>query len=209
MLDSDCFLDIPGQALRKERASWRAIIQLNIIQSFHLMMDAMTRAQRHDGDEQTAKDLPTLTTDHLKIKQRLLPLLEIEKTLICRLCPVASFPSHRHLIREVAVNSASSWKNCFQKFMKTDGDSISSKEMIDWDDPEDPGMVLNACSEDMIRLWTDPVIQTLLNKLKVKIREQTGLWELLFYGWYLTDHHTQFPRCFESGYTAPLSPNWW
>jgi len=173
MFDGDCFLDIPGQVFRKERVSWRAIIQLNIIQAFRLIINAMTRAQwpqRHDGDEQTAKDLPTLTTEHLKIKQRLSPLLEIEKTLIRRLCPVASFPS-----QEVAVNSTSPWKDYFQKFMKTDGDSITSEEMIDWDDPEDPGTVLNACSEDMIHLWTDPVIQTLLIKLKIKMREQTGL----------------------------------
>jgi len=176
MLHGDYLPDILGQAFRKERASWRTIIQLNVIQSFHLIMDAMERAQRpqrHDGHEHTAKDLPTLTTEHLKIKQRLSPLLEIEKTLIHRLCPVSSFPTHTHSFKEVAVNSASLW-TYFQNFMKTDRDSISSKE-INWDDPDDPGTVLHACSEDMIHLWTDPIIQTLLSKLKIKMGEQAGL----------------------------------
>ena len=136
------------------------------ISSYNECYDTSTVASNTRWDEQTAKDLPTLTTEHLKIKQRLSPLLEIEKTLIRRLCPVASFPS-----QEVAVNSASLWKDCFQKFMNTDGDSIDSEEMIDWDDPEDPGTVLNACSEDMIHLLTDPVIQTLLFKFKIKMRE--------------------------------------
>ena len=52
MLDGDYFLDIPGQAFRKERVSWRAVIQLNIIQAFRLIINAMTRAQWpqiHDG----------------------------------------------------------------------------------------------------------------------------------------------------------------
>ena len=181
MLYCDFLADVLWQAFRKERASWRAIIQLNVVQSFHLIMEAMTQTQwprKHDGDEHIHKDLPTLTTEHLKIKQRLSPLLEIEKTLIRQLCPISSLrraPGHSHSLKEVAVNSASSWKDCFQKFMKTDGDSISSEEMINWDDPEDPGTVLHACSEDMIRLWTDPVIQTLLNKLKLRMREQAGL----------------------------------
>ena len=185
MLYCDFLADVLWQAFRKERASWRAIIQLNVVQSFHLIMEAMTQTQwprKHDGDEHIHKDLPTLTTEHLKIKQRLSPLLEIEKTLIRQLCPISSLrraPGHSHSLKEVAVNSASSWKDCFQKFMNTDGDSISSEEMINWDDPEDPGTVLHACSEDMIRLWTDPVIQTLLSKLKLRMREQAGLWAFL------------------------------
>lgn len=172
------------QAFKRERASWRAIIQLNIIQAFHLIIDAMTQAQRHAStDEETdppPKDIPTLATEHLKIKQRLAPLLEIENTLLRQLSPVSSrqrgCDSRRLSLKEVAVNSATTWKECFQKLKKSERDSFDSEAIIDWDDPDDPGRVLHACSEDMIRLWNDPIIQELLSKLKLRVREQAGLY---------------------------------
>lgn len=168
------------KAFRRERALWRAIIHLNVVQSFHLIMDAMTQTQRltrREGDDHIPKDLPALTTEHLKIKQRLSPLLEIEKSLIGQLSPITSrqkSPGHRLSLKEVAVNSASSWKDCLQRLVKTDRDSFDSEEAVDWDDPDDPGRVIHACSEDMIRLWKDPVIQDLLDKLKLRMWEQAG-----------------------------------
>lgn len=172
------------QAFRRELASWRAIIQLNVVQSFHLIMDAMTQAQRYstrdEKSDPSQRDIPSLTTEHLKIKQRLSPLLEVEDTLIRQLSPVSSrqkAPDHSRLsLKEVAVNSATSWKECFQKLMKSERDSFDSEAVVDWDDPNDPGRILHACSEDMIRLWNDPIIQQLLVKLKLRMREQAGLW---------------------------------
>ncbi|KXN84487.1 Guanine nucleotide-binding protein alpha-4 subunit [Leucoagaricus sp. SymC.cos] len=168
------------KAFRRERASWRAIIQLNIVQAFHLIMDAIAQAQRQakrEADDHDPQDLPALTVEHFRIRQRLLPLLEIENTLIRQLSPVTSrqkSSGHRLSLKEVAVNSATSWKECFQKLMNNERDSLDSEALVDWDDPSDPGKVLNACLEDMIRLWNDPVVQELLDKLKLRMREQAG-----------------------------------
>lgn len=172
------------QAFRRERASWRAIIQLNVVQSFHLIMDAMAQAQRYANGgaklDGPVKDVPILTTEHLRIKQRLSPLLEIEKNLIRQLSPVSSRRKsldHSGLaLNEVAVNSATTWKECFQKLMKSERESFDSETVVNWDDPNDPGRVLHACSEDMIRLWNDDVIQELLTKLGLRMREQAGLY---------------------------------
>ncbi|KAF9447682.1 G-alpha-domain-containing protein [Macrolepiota fuliginosa MF-IS2] len=169
------------KAFRQELACWRAIIQLNVVQSFHLIMDAMDQAQRGaaGGEEidHTTKNFPPLTTEHLRLKQRLLPLLQIEDALIQRLSPVSSkqraLEGPRLSFKEVAVNSSSAWKECFQKLLKNDRDT-DKDSVVDWDDPTDPGRVLHACSEDMICLWSDPVIQQLLVKLKLRMQEHTG-----------------------------------
>lgn len=142
----------------------------------------MVQAQRYaDGGAKLdgpVKDVPTLTTEHLRIKQRLSPLLEIEKNLIRQLSPVSSRRKsldHSGLaLNEVAVNSATTWKECFQKLMKSERESFDSETVVNWDDPNDPGRVLHACSEDMIRLWNDDVIQELLTKLGLRMREQAG-----------------------------------
>jgi guanine nucleotide-binding protein subunit alpha len=149
-------------------------------------MEAMAQAQRstrrEPGDDQAFRDAPALTTEHLKIRQRLSPLLEIEKALIKQLSPVTSrpkTPGHRLSLKEVAVNGASSWKDCFQKLMKSERNSFDSGAVVDWDDPGDPGRILHVCAEDMIRLWNDPVIQELLDKLKIRMREQAGLYVIV------------------------------
>lgn len=145
-------------------------------------MDAMAEAQRSTGDaglDKPPKNLPALTTEHLRIKQRLSPLLEIEKSMIRQLSPVSSRRKSSgkspFALNEVAVNSATTWKECFQKLIKHERDSFDSGTLVDWDDPNDPGRVLHACSEDMILLWSDAVIQELLTKLGLRLREQAGL----------------------------------
>jgi hypothetical protein len=48
-------------------------------------------------------------------------------------------------------------------------------QVIDSDDPNDPSVVLHACAEDMIRLWNDPAIKTLLATRKLRLEEVAGL----------------------------------
>lgn len=136
-------------------------------------------------------DYPPLTPDHLKLKMRLAPLLQVEEVLIRRLSPSGSpnFDSahlapltnlpyserSKNPTKEVAVNSTTQWKGAFTRFITNTRSSFESDRAIDWDDPDDPGVVLHACSEDMARLWGDPTVKKLLRLKQLRLEEMAGL----------------------------------
>ncbi|KAH7882371.1 guanine nucleotide binding protein, alpha subunit [Phlebopus sp. FC_14] len=181
------------KAFRAEKASWRAVIQLNVVQSINAILDLITKAHAashpspsssHSRPPTAQKDYPPITPEHLKLKMRLAPLIQVEVALVRKLAPqtqiepstyssTATSSSHR----EIFVNSSVGWKNAFNKLITSVGNgrnSCDSADMIDWSDPEDPGVVLHACSEDMIRLWADPTIRKLMEMEKMRPEEMAG-----------------------------------
>jgi len=192
------------KAFRAERASWRAVVHLNVVRSIRIILDVMTEAQSAQAQlhspngvrpstsrspsESNARVYPPLTADHLRLKMRLSPLLQVEKALIRKLTPPgsaefeathlaqASNVSYMERLRqkEVAINSLFAWKGVFGRLMLDGRDSVESREAIDWDDPEDPGRIIHACGEDMIRLWNDDTIRALLQVQGVRLEDQPG-----------------------------------
>jgi guanine nucleotide-binding protein alpha-1 subunit len=79
------------------------------------------------------------------------------------------------VFQEIAINSTTPWKHAFNRLIKTERTSFDSQDGVDWDDPEDPGAVLHACSQDMIHIWSSPVIQELLGRQNVRLEESSGL----------------------------------
>ncbi|TFK98539.1 G-alpha-domain-containing protein [Pterulicium gracile] len=186
-----------ADAFRKERASWRAVIQLNVVRSIRMIFDAMTEAQTIASNPPSPASssslprhplspVPTLTPEHLKLKMRLSPLFQIEEVLINKLSPQTS--THlstmtnmpyteraKQQLKELSVNSANPWKNTFNKLIPgASRSSFESAKQVDWNDPNDPGVVLHACSEDMQRLWTDPTIRAVLDNQKLRMEELAG-----------------------------------
>ncbi|TFK67591.1 G-alpha-domain-containing protein [Pluteus cervinus] len=164
------------RAFGAERASWRAVIQLNIVRSIHLILDALSAPG-------TAS--PRIPAELMKVKQRLSPLLQVEDTLTRKLNPTGSdeveatrlVPARLGLKdgpKEVAVHSASGWKSAFSRLMNTGRDSIDTLNDVDWNDPNEPGAVLHRCSEDMTKLWQDPVVHQILEKRNLRIQELAG-----------------------------------
>lgn len=158
------------------------MIQLNVVRSVRLIVDTITMAYQEE------EEYPPLGPEQLKLKMKLSPLLRMENVLIERLSPNA-----QHHIKgespdpvfndasnapeapavpvrtELTVNSRSTWKSAFKRWAK------GGVEEIDFDDPTDPGRVLSACKDDMIALWTDPVVRQILDIAKVRPRDQGGL----------------------------------
>jgi hypothetical protein len=197
----------PGQAFHAEKASWRAVIQLNVVQSIHAILDlvskahtassgasssASTSSRRASTSSSSAPsptgtppiEYPPLTPEHLKLKMRLAPLNQVEAALIRRLLPpdqvegltrsnLTAPPFHQ----EISVNSSMGWKNTFNRLLRNPNgrDSCDSMDLINWSDPDDPGVVLHACSEDMIKLWADPTIRKLMEIEKMRPEEMAGL----------------------------------
>ncbi|KDR76482.1 hypothetical protein GALMADRAFT_246854 [Galerina marginata CBS 339.88] len=178
-----------SKSFRAERASWRAVIQLNVVQSFRSILDAMTRVENQENHSpispQNPKKAPLLTPELLSIKARLQPLTQVEKNLIRRMTTagggeVEATPRNGHgvisdllpskgALKEIAINSTIPWKHAFNRIIKSETrTSFDSADGIDWDDPEDPWATLNACSQDMIKLWNDTVIRQLLAKQSMR-----------------------------------------
>ena len=130
----------------------------------------------------------------LKIKLRLAPLLQVEETLIRRLTPAGSgemeatlrigrdmsyYERTKNYMKEVTVNSAVQWKGSFGR-REAGRSSFDTDKAINWEDPDDPGRILHACSEDMIRLWEDPMTKKFLEAQKLRLQERAGLFAVLF-----------------------------
>ncbi|KAJ7664916.1 guanine nucleotide binding protein, alpha subunit [Mycena rosella] len=176
------------KAFRAERASWRAIIQLNVVRSIHIILDAIARAQNtHDRPPSARSSISShdslrLDAELVSLKTRLAPLLDVEKDLMKRLSlpgstewepterPLTASPRKRQS-RELAVNSTVAWKGAFAR---TGRESFDTDHLVDWDDPEDPGVLLHARSEDMKRLWEHPTVQAILEKQSIRLQELAG-----------------------------------
>ncbi|KNZ76965.1 Guanine nucleotide-binding protein alpha-4 subunit [Termitomyces sp. J132] len=171
-------------AFRKERASWRAVIQLNIVRSVHVIIDAITH-ERIDAVSWSLPDHVPVQTDLLKLKMRLAPLLQVEHALTRRLAPEggfaeeeailhdreASYADRSHLVREVAINSTCAWKEILGTSSRT---SEKNEETPDGHNSSDPSILLNACAQDMQILWNDSTVKTLLKRNNIHMEEVAG-----------------------------------
>ncbi|KAF8189918.1 guanine nucleotide binding protein, alpha subunit [Mycena galopus ATCC 62051] len=180
------------KAFRAERASWRAIVQLNVVRSIHVILDVITRAQsrRPTTGDDVPPASPIVDDELATLKLRLSPLIRIEEILMQRLIPIGPDNSDaarlkqltnipyselpRNVNREVAVHSANPWKDVFKRLVGTDTESFDSERAVDWEDPTDPGVVLHALAEDMKALWSNRTVQALLVRQNLRLQEAAG-----------------------------------
>ncbi|KAL4073560.1 guanine nucleotide binding protein, alpha subunit, partial [Scleroderma citrinum] len=195
------------KAFRAEKAYWRGVIQINIVQSIHAILDLISRAHttshsiiaaNQPGPSSLSlnhtphashssapspppsnnRDYPFITAEHLKLKMRLAPLTQVEAALIRKILPPGQLGhSEGFGLHEVCVNSSLGWKGAFHRLLSHGAgnrESCESVDMIDWSDPDDPGVILHACAEDMKRLWMDPIIKKLMEVEKMRPEEMAG-----------------------------------
>ncbi|KAE9408619.1 G-protein alpha subunit [Gymnopus androsaceus JB14] len=189
------------KAFRAEKASWRAVVQLNVARSIRIILDAMSLAQQQQSsplsptspvlsiDSRSSSptpepDLPMLTPELLKLKMRLSPLLQVENSLWSRFSPEDGAQMHLASItntpitrtKEAYVHSALAWKSAFSRLMSssTSRSSVDSEQGIDWDDPKDPGVILHNSADDMKTLWQDTTIRALLDALRLRLEDMPG-----------------------------------
>lgn len=175
----------------------------SVVRSIRLIIDALSEvhANSHRSPSRSVGDLrgharspsatlstsPTsssplqITPEHLKLMLRLAPLVKIEEILLQRLCP----EQYRHKTskndqfdppHEVSVNSSSAWKDRFIRKVSNAGvTSDPDDDPDDWNDTRDPAMVMQACSQDMMTLWRDPIVQKVLATRKIRLEEVSGL----------------------------------
>ncbi|KAI0065277.1 G-alpha-domain-containing protein [Artomyces pyxidatus] len=169
------------KAFRTERVIWRAVIQLNVVRSIHLILNAISEAQRqqklHHSPSSSEfsnaphppppSSLPTveLTPEHFRLKISLSPLVQVEEALVRKLQMSSGHPgfavaAEAGFAKELAVNSGSGWKGNFvERVLAKRGRSDESAT----EDEEDDGID-----------WNDPVVRELLEANKVRLREMSG-----------------------------------
>ncbi|KAG6873621.1 hypothetical protein C0995_013552 [Termitomyces sp. Mi166 len=182
MLLLDLQLLYDPETFRKERASWRAVIQLNIVRSVHLILDSITQ-EKSDAVLRSSPDQAPVQPDLLKLKMRLSPLLQVEQALTRHLTPEGSGEAEvtlrdrqasyadrsNYLVREVAINST--WK---ETVVKSSGLSQQVEETSHGHVSRDPSILLNACGQDMQILWNDSTVKTLLKRHNIHMEEVAG-----------------------------------
>ena len=171
------------KAFKAEQASWKAVIQLNVAHSIRIIIDAISTAQQatsslispsfpHSLDETPSvslpafDDLPTLTPEHLGLKMRLSPVLQVEESLGRKLQLEAT---------SITRVPQRPWKSAFSRSLLSSRNSMDGEQRIDFDDPNDPGVILHNCAKDMIKLWNDPTIRALLKVLRLRLEDTPGL----------------------------------
>ncbi|KAI0342325.1 G-alpha-domain-containing protein [Trametopsis cervina] len=201
------------KAFRAERASWRAVILLNVVRSIRLILEAVADVHALQNPStpspissslpgsrpgsgpstppEVPENVPRLTSEHLKLRMRLLPLLQVEEVLIRKLTSAGSGEHEATRLanlanagvgvgmgegamkeREVAVNTQFAWKNMFSRLVG--GRASYDSDSINFDDPNDPGKIIHACKEDMIQLWEDPTVQKVLEFEKLRLQDMPG-----------------------------------
>lgn len=195
-----CGLLIFRKAFKTERESWRAVIQLNVVRSVHLILDALTRAQANTYSPSSPSSpssskpqnthKPHLSPELLKVQMRLAPLLQIEQVLMQQLTPVGSGESEptllnssassyaersRNILKELAINSTMQWRGAFSRGHVEGNPDADASEDERGPDPNDPGVVLTNCAADIGLLWRDPIVKVLLEKQGLRLEDMAGL----------------------------------
>ncbi|KAJ7735718.1 guanine nucleotide binding protein, alpha subunit [Mycena metata] len=170
------------KAFKAERASWRAVVHLNVVRSIHLILDALTAAEAfascprpYSPDDPV---YPPLTSELLALKMRLIPLQQVEVALLSKLFPHASpkneAPDEVSSAAEVSVHSATPWKNAFSRLVNNVRGSLDGLEANEPQESREARQILHASSDYMIRLWNDPVVKEILKAHRLRLEDMAG-----------------------------------
>ncbi|KAL0956245.1 hypothetical protein HGRIS_002399 [Hohenbuehelia grisea] len=191
------------KAFRAERSLWRAVIQLNVLRSIRLILDTMTQAlEAQSGgsqyipnsrpgtpDDIPDREYPKLTPELLKLRMRLSPIFSVEQALTQALAPSGSLEFEATRLKplryssrsntpnsnkEPTINAALSWKGAIGRLLSGDKSQADEESEFVWDDPKNPGVVLNNCAADIKQLWNDPTVKALLEVRKLRLEEMAG-----------------------------------
>lgn len=136
--------------------------------------------------------MPQLSDYHRTLRMRLLPLLHVETALLRRLDPSGEDFEATQLgsswlssSKELFVRSSSNWKEKLSRITQRAShtgsersstlDDMQLESPVDLGNPDDPTHIIQACKDDMIALWRDPVVRQVLRIGNVRLEEMPGL----------------------------------
>ncbi|KAJ7701740.1 heterotrimeric G protein alpha subunit [Mycena rosella] len=186
--ESDFRMQYAREAWEKERAGWRAVVQLNIIRSIILILEIIEaemsgnvpleedEAPRRFSD--TAADV--FTDKHRLLMIRLAPLRGVETDLKRRLGAGAesahpSLPMSATPFDDPAPIPAIKRRDEFFVRSWTDAiDPARPQPSPTHADLDSSTITLMTCKDDMQALWSDPAVQLALDRRKIRLVDTAG-----------------------------------
>ncbi|KZT00652.1 G-alpha-domain-containing protein [Laetiporus sulphureus 93-53] len=188
-------------AFREERILWHSIIQLNLIRSIQIIMDTLADVRPHelpssppsptDSDAETdsnSADAPVLPTHLSAILARLAHLKHVEALLIARLVPPSEeapyLPQHGIGQGHVRINSTREVfvrpgkhalrQGGWESNVSAGGVGPPMVGQASQETASEVQAALFQCHEDLIALWHDPTVRTILRLRKIRLEEGPG-----------------------------------
>ncbi|TEB37471.1 G-alpha-domain-containing protein [Coprinellus micaceus] len=165
----------------EERASWRAVILLNLVRSVNNLIDILTETLDSAdlfnlGLLGTSSAAYALNETHRTIMKRLGVLRQIERDLRMLLGSGASEiepeggdegPQFNPKVQEFCVRSSSGWKDILGRIR-------SSGTGKDQDLQGKAFQVVRSSQDDILRIWKDPATKSVLKNRQVTIEDTPG-----------------------------------
>lgn len=185
------------RAWAEERASWRTIVQFNLVRNVNTILDVLSEEMAaaeptrrpptaidsdvtdDEADTQHARrsDSPLRFTDqHSLLKLRLAPLRELQKDLeeyigVSSTEETDADADARPRSQEGFIRANSTWKLNLKAFdRQAQGAMQRSKESRARDTAE----IIAGCAEDMRAIWEDPTVRQMLRRRKVRMEAASG-----------------------------------
>jgi hypothetical protein len=166
----------------RERPSWRAVVQLNLIRNVLAILDAVQREMNRD----TVNDYPstpiTVFNDkHQLLRVRLAALRQIEADLQRRLGAgseefrLKSPPSLTHSPLEPTDPAGFSHLNAnTERAVRSWQDALESVALKNHSSFDGATEALSNCQQDIRALWDDEIVQSVISKHKVFSQDSSG-----------------------------------
>ncbi|KIY44882.1 P-loop containing nucleoside triphosphate hydrolase protein [Fistulina hepatica ATCC 64428] len=174
----------------KELLAWRCVIILNLVRNVNQILDVL-------GGELSAEEPHHwrdvhLTERHKLLCLRLAPLKHVQSELERRLGASATemYTSNvktaapfdeetlprKRVLQEFSINSSDGWKTALRRFRGREWPSIGNgkpqhRRSTSLDETYE---IVSSCRDDMVAIWADASIRTLLVHRKLRIEESAG-----------------------------------
>ncbi|EGO03512.1 hypothetical protein SERLA73DRAFT_175022 [Serpula lacrymans var. lacrymans S7.3] len=170
----------------EERTSWQAVIQLNIVRSINVILDALCG----DPAENEEGSLTTKVTDqHILLKSRLEPLRVVEKDLkrllgtsAEEIVDASSDEQQATPFEGPVSDTLTRHKRSGEFFVRSwrtllhvpYGDNRNGRILGDTPDTCDVTEIIASCKDDMKALWQDDAVQTELARGRIRLDDSAG-----------------------------------
>ncbi|TDL19263.1 G-alpha-domain-containing protein [Rickenella mellea] len=192
------------KAWQEERASWRAVIQLNLVRSVNQILDILTAElngsptiiDQDDEDDEGAITYhhahpSSFTEKHRLLKLRLTPLRRVQRDLEQRLGSATEEPCATNTPtvaapfepQEFYIRSTTGWKAALDKFKprlsrdskdSKDGGMTTAMREKLQREADEATQIIAGCREDMQSIWEDKAIREMLSRRKMMLENSGG-----------------------------------
>lgn len=123
------------------------------------------------GPSSSPEDIEPVQTDaHRRLRMRLSPLISMEENLNRKLFPQQPDP------REISVRGGTNWKSYLARVAKEKEQKPPRPRSSQSTVPQEEGThILVTFKEDIIALWSDPVVHRVLERRRCNVRDMPGL----------------------------------